>query len=106
MIELDYFWAIIFILAFGTIAIRFSIIGVAHRVQISEQVRHLFSFIPAAILPALIAPAVSFHQGQVEGLFGKERAVILALSTVVCYFTRSTFLTIVFGLVTLYVVCI
>jgi branched-subunit amino acid transport protein len=102
MIDSEYFWNNIFFLALGTIAIRGSIIALSARVKISDRVKELFSFIPAAILPAFIAPAVYFHNGHVDWVFGKERLLILILATAVCYFTRSTLVTITFGLGALY----
>lgn len=102
MIPLKYFWLNILFLSLGTLAIRASIIAVSSRVYISARVRTLFSFIPAAVLPAFVAPAVFFHQGEVAWLLNKERLFILAFATAVCYFTRSTLATIAFGLIALF----
>ncbi len=104
MIEAKYFWLNVFFLMIGTIAIRASVIAMSKRVRISDRVRELFSYIPAAILPAFVAPAVFLHQGHVSWAFGKERMIILAGASVLCYFTRSTLLTIAFGLIALYFV--
>ena len=88
----------------GTYMGRFSIIGLSSRIKFSDRVKQIFSFIPAAVLPALIAPMAFYHQGQVEWLMNKERLVILALATAVCYFTKSMLGTILFGLISLYLV--
>lgn len=103
MIPSSYFWLNIFFLTIGTIGIRYSVIGISGRVQITERTKEIFSFISAAIIPALIAPMVFFHQGHSSIAQGKERFVVLILTTVVCYFYRSTLVTILFGLVTLYI---
>lgn len=102
MIETNYFWMNIVLLALGTISIRFSLIAVSSKVKISDRAKEIFSFIPAAILPAFIAPAVFFHEGHVAWLAGRERLVVMILATVVSFFTRSTLATIVFGLLALY----
>jgi branched-subunit amino acid transport protein len=102
MIASNYFWLNIFFLSIGTIAIRFSFIAFSSKFKVTEQMKQIFSFIPSAILPALIAPSVFFHNGSVAILQGKERFVVLILSTIVCFFLRSTLATIVFGLVLLY----
>lgn len=104
MISHNYFWLNIFLLAVGTFAIRFSIIAISSRLTISQRLREIFSYIPAAILPAFIAPAVFFHRGQVDFLNGKERFFILVAATVISFYTRSTLLTIGFGLGALYLV--
>lgn len=104
MIEPSYYWNNVVLLALGTLAIRGSIIAISGRVKIPERLRELFSYIPAAILPAFIAPAVYFHEGNVGWLFGKERCVVLVLAAVICYFSRSTLATIMVGLAALYTV--
>jgi branched-subunit amino acid transport protein len=65
-------------------------------------VKEVLSFIPAAILPAMIAPMVFFHQGEVVFLAGKERLAVLILATLVCYYTKNMLITIGFGLALLY----
>jgi branched-subunit amino acid transport protein len=104
MIASTYFWSVTLLLGLGTFIIRFSIIGMSHKVKINSRTRELLSYIPAAILPAILAPMVFFHQGKVDLLLGKERLAVLILSTIVSYFTKSMFATISFGLVTLYIV--
>lgn len=102
MIQPFYFWQNIILLAIGTILIRFSFIAFSSKIKISDRTREIFSFIPSAILPAMIAPAVFFHQGSNQMLFEKERFFVLVLATIVCYLTKSTLLTILFGLSALY----
>lgn len=102
MIPPNYYWVNVLLLALGTISIRFSLIAFSGRVKITDRTKEIFSYIPAAILPALIAPMVFFHQGAAEWALGKERALVLVLSTIICALTRSTLLTIIFGLVALY----
>ncbi|MBL7546115.1 MAG: AzlD domain-containing protein [Bdellovibrionaceae bacterium] len=104
MMESRYFWSSVFLLALGTIVIRFSIIGMSSKIKINDRVKELFSYIPSAILPAFIAPAVFFDQGHVSLLFGKERLVVLFFASMVCFVTRSTLATIGMGLIVLYLV--
>jgi branched-subunit amino acid transport protein len=102
MIEDRVFWYVVALLAIGTLAIRSSIILVAARVQISERHKEIFSFIPAAVFPALAASMVYFHDGQVYWLFGKERLFVLILATGVAYRIRKITVTLLFGLLLLY----
>lgn len=104
MITQSYFWMNVLLLALGTLVIRGSIIAVSTKIKISSRLKELFTYIPAAILPAFVAPAVFFHQGSVEWAFGKERTLVLILATLVCALTRSTLATIGFGLSALYLV--
>lgn len=102
MIPLGYYWLTVILLAIGTIAIRGSIIALSARTKISDRLKELFTYIPAAILPAFIAPAVFFHQGEVSWVMGKERVVVLILAAILCWVTRSTLATVGFGLLALY----
>ncbi len=104
MIASDYFLLITALTAIGTIAIRGSFIALASKVKISPKVRELFTFIPAAILPAIIVPTNYFHPGLVEWIGGKERFVILLATSIVCYFVRNTLFIICLGLSLLYCV--
>jgi branched-subunit amino acid transport protein len=104
MIDPTYFWKTVSLLALGTIMIRFSIIAVSGKVTISDRLKEVFSFIPAAVLPAIIAPMVFFHEGSVDWFFGKERLLVLILATVVSYKTKSMLATVSFGLVVLYLI--
>jgi branched-subunit amino acid transport protein len=47
---------------------------------------------------------VFFHDGKVDWLGGRERMWVLILATIVCYFTRHMVATVVFGLLSLYIV--
>ncbi|MBY0385206.1 AzlD domain-containing protein [bacterium] len=104
MIETSSFWIVVVGLMLGTFSIRYSLIAISSRVKISERIKELFSFIPAAILPAFITPSAFFHNGQAVWLLGRERLFILILATFVCLWARSTLLTICFGLVGLYLI--
>lgn len=104
MINDNYFFFNVIALTIGTIMIRGSFIALSGKMKISNKVKDLFSYIPAAILPALIVPATFFHQGTVEWLSGKERFLILLATGIACFFIRSTLFVISFGLILLYVV--
>jgi len=102
VIEGSFFWTAVAMLAIGTLLIRFSIIAVSDRFEITDSHREIFSYIPAAIIPAIVFPMVFFHKGGVDWLAGKERLLVLVLACGVCWFTRNMLATIVFGLVALY----
>ncbi len=104
MIESSYFWLVLLCMIVGTFSIRGSLIAASSRVKISDRAREIFSYIPAAILPAFIAPFAFFHQGQTEWLLGKERFLVLVVSTAFCMWTHSTVATIGVGLSVLYVI--
>jgi branched-subunit amino acid transport protein len=103
MIPNLYFWQISLMLAVGTFTIRGLIIFMSARIKISTRVKEILTFIPAAILPAMVSPMVFFHQGEVMWLANKERMIVLIFASIVCYFTKNMLITIGFGLSLLYV---
>ncbi len=104
MINENYFLLNVLALTIGTVMIRGSFIAMSGKMNISVKVKDLFTYIPAAILPALVVPAAFFHQGQVEWLAGKERFFILLAASIACYFYRNTLFVIVLGLALLFAV--
>ena len=104
MIDKNYYWSIIAGLAVGTFLVRFAFVAVSNKIKITERQKEIFTFIPAAILPAIVAPMVFFHQGHVAWLYNKERFVILIIATLVSAYTKSMIATIVVGIALLYFV--
>ena len=104
MINGNYFLLNVMALAIGTIIIRGFFIALSSRLNISSRTRELFTYIPAAIFPALIMPAVFFHRGTVELLAGKERFIVLIASLIASFYFRSTLFIVSFGLTLLYLV--
>lgn len=104
MINSNYFYLCVILLVVGTLTIRGSFIAFSGKIVISPKVKELFTFIPAAILPALVIPATFYHQGTVDWLMYKERFVVILISSVACYFYRNTLFVISLGLILLYVI--
>ena len=102
MIKAQYFWTCIGLLTLGTFAIRYSFIGLSDRMKITDRYRELFTYIPAAVFPAIAVPVVFYHQGSVEWLHGKERLFVLILSVVVSFLFRNLIVSLCFGLIALY----
>ncbi len=98
MIASSSFWIVVIFLGIGTFGIRASFIFFSDRIKLSNRAKEVLSFIPAAVLPALITPIVFYHQGSVELIMGKERFLVLFLASVLCYFFRNMLVTILFGL--------
>jgi len=100
----SYFLLNVILLAAGTITIRGFLISLSGKMKISDKMRELFSFIPAAVLPAFIFPATFFHQGVIEAVAGKERFLVLVVSGIIFYFKRNTLLIVSIGLILLYLI--
>lgn len=102
--DTSYFWQVVILLAIGTFLIRASFLFLSNRIRISSRLKEIFTYIPAAIIPAFIGPMVFLHKGQISALMGKERMLVLILATILCYFTKSMLATVVFGLSFLFLI--
>jgi branched-subunit amino acid transport protein len=102
VIEQNYFLTNTLLMIIGTVCIRGSFIAFASRLKITPITRELFTFIPAAILPALFIPATFFHQGQMDLMAGKERFIVLMICLGATYFIRNTLFCVGLGLSLLY----
>lgn len=104
MINFNHFWETISFLAIGTISIRGCFIFLSSKISISPRTREIFTYIPAAILPALLMPMVFFHKGNNEILQGKERFIVLIFAIFICIKTKNMLLTVFFGLGLLFLI--
>lgn len=97
------FWTVSALLGLGTLLIRASFFYAYSFLRIPERLKSAFAFVPAAVLPALLAPAVVLHDGDVTELGGKERLVALAIAAAVCVRSENVALTLLTGMISLYV---
>ncbi|SCY58252.1 AzlD domain-containing protein [Desulfoluna spongiiphila] len=59
--------------------------------------------VPAAVLPALVTPAIFMHSGAVDLSFGNLRLLAGAVALAVALWKRSVFLTLASGLSSLWI---
>ncbi len=104
MIDANYFLTNTILMIIGTVSIRGFFIAFSKRMTISNKMRELFTFIPAAILPAIFVPATFFHQGHVDALFNKERFLVMLVCLVATYFYRHTLFCVALGLGLLFLI--
>lgn len=104
MVDMNAYWPVVFGVGVGTLLIRYSFILIMDKVALPDVVHRLLRFIPASVLPALIAPAVFLHkEGGVVGYAGWERTVAVLAAVLVAWKTRSVFGTIAAGMTVLWV---
>ena len=100
------FWIITLVVGLGNFALRAIFVYAMERIPITETLRTILSYIPAAILAALVAPAIILHQGNLtlplDWLSGNERAIAALAALLVSFWKRNMLLTIVTGMGILY----
>lgn len=95
-------WLIIVAVGLGTFLIRFSFIWVLGRGKVHPTLQRLLQFVPPAVLAALIMPSFIISP---QGVVSLSNARLWAglIAALVAWKTKSVVLTIVTGLVVLWV---
>lgn len=93
-------WAVIAIGALLTFGLRGSFIFLADRVEgVMSRIEPVLAYVPAAVLAALVAPAIVLVDGQVAFSPGNERLLAGAAAVVVAWVSENMLATIVAGMV-------
>lgn len=95
-------WLLIVLIGLGTFALRLSFIHLWGRVQLPEIVHRALRFIPAAVLAALVVPAIVRPEGALDLSLHNLRLIAGLLAAVVALFTRNVLLTLAAGMGTLW----
>lgn len=86
-----------------TFALRWSFIALIDTLEMPRPVRRGLRFVPAAVLSAIIVPAVVVQDGAIDLAPSNLRLWAALLAAAVAWRTRSIFYTIAVGMVALWV---
>jgi branched-subunit amino acid transport protein len=89
-------------MALVTFGARYPVLVLVGKIPLPQPVLRALKFVPAAVLTAIIAPAVLFPRGnQLDIHLSNEYLVAAILSALVAWRTRNVLLTIVIGMAAL-----
>lgn len=95
-------WLAIVVAGIGTFLIRFSFIFLFEYLsEVPDGVERALRFVPAAVLAALVVPALVLVEGVPTISLGNERLLAGIVAAVVAWRTESIFATIAVGMVAL-----
>ena len=103
MTEAARFWWLVASIALGTFLLRLSFVLAIGRLEMPSAAQRLLRFVPAAVLTALITPAVVYRSGALELGAGNERLLAGGLAAIVAVRTKSVVLTIAVGMIALWI---
>ncbi|MGB9641053.1 MAG: AzlD domain-containing protein [Anaerolineales bacterium] len=95
-------WLILILGGLATYLTRLSMILLFSRWEIPTWLQRALRLVPAAVFSAIIAQEVLTQNGELNLALGNPRILAAALATVVAWKTRSVLLTILVGMVTLW----
>ncbi|GAK60277.1 branched-chain amino acid transport [Candidatus Vecturithrix granuli] len=97
------FWLIVLVLTIGNYLFRLSFIAIFGQRAIPPLLDRLLRFVPVAVLPALIVPALVFQKGILYVGLENPRLIAGLLAAIVAWETENMLATIGVGMGTLWV---
>lgn len=95
-------WLLFAAIGAGTFALRFSFIYLFGRIEMPEWIRRALRFVPAAALAALVFPALTHSDGQLNLSLQNFRLLAGLGGALVAWKSRNVLLTILVGMALLW----
>jgi len=91
-------WTLMIIAGIITFLMRYSLIAIIKPESLSVTTKKVLTYVPSAVFPAIIFPAVFLNKNQLLQ-FNTYEVYAFILALIVGYFTKNIILTIATGLV-------
>jgi branched-subunit amino acid transport protein len=96
-------WLVMLLGGLITFAIRFSLIYLFGKFKVPKTIQKALRYVPPAVLSAIIFPELFMHDGTFNASFDNTRLLAGLIAIVVAWFTRNTLITIIVGMIALFV---
>ena len=91
-------WALIIYCGLITYLTRFSMIALIKKEMFNDRIREVLSYVPSAIFPAIIFPAIFLDNNGSFILENNPKIIAAIIATIIGIFSRSIIATIFSGL--------
>ena len=91
-------WALIIYCGLITYLTRFSMIALIKKEMFNDRIREVLSYVPSAIFPAIIFPAIFLDNNGSFILEDNPKIIAAIIATIIGIFSRSLIATIFSGL--------
>tara|TARA_B100001778_G_scaffold209425_1_gene173323 strand:+ start:428 stop:742 length:315 start_codon:yes stop_codon:yes gene_type:complete len=91
-------WALIIYCGLITYLTRFSMIALIKKEMFNDRIREVLSYVPSAIFPAIIFPAIFLDNNGSFILEDNPKIIAAIIATIIGIFSRSIIATIFSGL--------
>ncbi len=91
-------WALIIYCGIVTYLTRFSMIAILKKEMFNNRVREVLSYVPSAIFPAIIFPAIFLDDLGVFQFEDNPKILAAAIATIIGILSRNIIATIISGL--------
>ncbi len=97
-------WIIIFISGLITYFLRFSMISFIKKDMLSEKTKIVLSYVPSAVFPAIIFPAVLLDNSGSYVDYNDPKIIAILVAIIVGYFSKKIIATILSGLISYWII--
>ena len=97
-------WIIIFVSGLITYLLRFSMISLIKKDMLSEKTKIVLSYVPSAVFPAIIFPAVLLDNSGIYVDYNDPKIIAVLVAIVVGYFSKKIIATILSGLISYWII--
>ncbi|MFF7706596.1 AzlD domain-containing protein [Pseudomonas sp. NPDC007930] len=95
-------WGLFVAVGLGTFALRLSFVELHGRWRPPPVLQRALAYVPASVLAALVLPAVVYPGGHAAFSWANPQLPAALVATAVAWYTRSTLLPLVAGMLTLW----
>jgi len=96
-------WPVMLLGGLITFGMRFSLIYLFGRFQIPEAMRRALHYVPPAVLSAIIFPQLFLQNEKLNMTLDNHRLLAGLVAVLVAWFSRNTLLTIIAGMIALFI---
>ena len=97
-------WILVFISGLITYFLRYSMISLIKKDMLSEKTKTLLGYVPSAVFPALIFPAVLIENSGSFVSYDDPKIIAIIIAMLVGYFSRNIIATILSGLISYWII--
>jgi len=102
-VQLAWLWVSLFAAGLITYSLRFVFILLFGRLEVPGWLKRSLRFIPPAVLTAIIFPEIFISNGNIAINLGNTRLLPGIVAILVAWRTKNTILTIIIGMVTMWI---
>ena len=96
-------WLVMLLGGLITFGMRFSLIYLFGRFEVPETMRRALHYVPPAVLSAIIFPELFLDDGVLNLSLDNARLLAGLIAIVVAWFSKNTLITIIVGMIALFV---
>ena len=97
-------WIPVFISGLITYFLRYSMISLIKKDMLNEKTKTLLSYVPSAVFPALIFPAVLLENTGSFANYNDPKIIAILIALLVGFFSKKIIATILSGLISYWII--